>query len=29
VHIALKDVAGVRTESEGMGDRRMVVIHPA
>jgi spoIIIJ-associated protein len=29
VHIALKDFAGVRTESEGMGDRRQVVIHPA
>jgi len=29
VHLALKDMAGVRTESVGMGDRRQVVIHPA
>jgi spoIIIJ-associated protein len=29
VHIALKDFGGVRTESEGLGDRRQVVIHPA
>jgi spoIIIJ-associated protein len=29
VHLALKNFPGVRTESEGMGDRRMVVIHPA
>lgn len=29
VHLALKDMAGVRTESVGMGERRQVVIHPA
>ena len=29
VHLALKDVAGVRTESVGMGEHRQVVIHPA
>ena len=29
VHLALKDIPGVRTESEGMGDRRQVVIYPA
>jgi spoIIIJ-associated protein len=29
VHIELKNFPGVRTESEGMGDRRQVVIHPA
>jgi spoIIIJ-associated protein len=29
VHMALKDVAGVRTESVGVGDKRQVVIHPA
>src|SRR5215470_7718119 len=29
VHLALKDVPGVRTESVGMGDERQVVIHPA
>lgn len=29
VHIALKDFPGVRTASEGMGDRRQVVILPA
>ena len=29
VHLALKDVAGVRTESVGMGEDRQVVIHPA
>jgi spoIIIJ-associated protein len=29
VHLALKDMAGVRTESVGMGEDRQVVIHPA
>jgi len=29
VHLALKDMAGVRTESIGMGEERQVVIHPA
>jgi spoIIIJ-associated protein len=29
VHLALKDVAGVRTESVGIGEERQVVIHPA
>jgi spoIIIJ-associated protein len=29
VHLALKDVAGVRTESTGTGEDRQVVIHPA
>jgi spoIIIJ-associated protein len=29
VHLALKDTAGVRTASEGEGDRRQVVIYPA
>ncbi len=29
VHLALKDVAGVRTESVGVGEERQVVIHPA
>lgn len=28
VHLALKDVPGVRTESVGMGEERQVVIHP-
>jgi spoIIIJ-associated protein len=28
VHLALKDISGVRTESIGMGERRQVVIHP-
>ena len=28
VHLALKDVSGVRTESVGMGEERQVVIHP-
>ncbi|HEY2461136.1 MAG TPA: R3H domain-containing nucleic acid-binding protein [Candidatus Acidoferrum sp.] len=27
VHLALKDVAGIRTESVGMGEERQVVIH--
>jgi spoIIIJ-associated protein len=29
VHLALKDMPGVRTESIGMGEERQVVIHPA
>jgi spoIIIJ-associated protein len=29
VHLALKDISGVRTESIGMGEERQVVIHPA
>lgn len=29
VHLALKAVAGVRTESVGTGEKRQVVIHPA
>lgn len=29
VHLALKDMPGVRTESIGMGEHRQVVIHPA
>jgi spoIIIJ-associated protein len=29
VHMTLKDMPGVRTESVGMGDERQVVIHPA
>jgi spoIIIJ-associated protein len=29
VHLALKDMSGVRTESVGMGEDRQVVIHPA
>jgi spoIIIJ-associated protein len=29
VHLALKDMTGVRTESVGMGEERQVVIHPA
>lgn len=29
VHLALKDVPGVRTESVGAGEERQVVIHPA
>ncbi len=29
VHLALKDMAGVRTESAGLGEDRQVVIHPA
>jgi spoIIIJ-associated protein len=29
VHLALKEVPGVRTESVGVGDERQVVIHPA
>src|SRR5271166_4444221 len=28
VHMALKDMPGVRTESIGMGEERQVVIHP-
>jgi spoIIIJ-associated protein len=29
VHLALKDMSGVRTESVGVGEDRQVVIHPA
>jgi spoIIIJ-associated protein len=29
VHLALKDMPGIRTESVGTGDERQVVIHPA
>jgi spoIIIJ-associated protein len=29
VHLALKDMSGVRTESIGVGEERQVVIHPA
>ena len=29
VHLALKEMPGVRTESVGVGDERQVVIHPA
>jgi spoIIIJ-associated protein len=29
VHLALKEMAGVRTESVGVGEERQVVIHPA
>lgn len=29
VHLAVKDIPGVRTESIGMGEDRQVVIHPA
>jgi len=29
VHLALKDMAGIRTESIGVGEDRQVVIHPA
>jgi spoIIIJ-associated protein len=29
VHLALKDVPGVRTESAGAGEERHIVIHPA
>src|ERR1700741_1281315 len=29
VHLALKDMAGVRTESVGTGEERHIVIHPA
>ena len=29
VHLALKDMPGIRTESVGAGDERQVVIHPA
>jgi spoIIIJ-associated protein len=29
VHLALKDMSGVRTESAGIGEERHIVIHPA
>jgi spoIIIJ-associated protein len=29
VHMALKDMSGIRTESVGVGEERQVVIHPA
>lgn len=29
VHLALKDMPGIRTESIGVGEKRQVVIHPA
>jgi spoIIIJ-associated protein len=29
VHLTLKEMPGIRTESVGMGDERQVVIHPA
>lgn len=29
VHLTLKDLPGIRTASEGSGDHRQVVIHPA
>ena len=29
VHLTLKEMPGVRTESVGMGEERQVVIHPA
>jgi spoIIIJ-associated protein len=29
VHLALKEISGVRTESVGTGEKRQVVIHPA
>lgn len=29
VHLALKDIPGIRTESIGIGEERQVVIHPA
>ncbi|MFZ0818834.1 MAG: R3H domain-containing nucleic acid-binding protein [Candidatus Acidiferrales bacterium] len=29
VHLALKDIPGIRTSSDGMGDERQVVIYPA
>jgi spoIIIJ-associated protein len=29
VHLTLKDMPGIRTESIGIGDERQVVIHPA
>ena len=29
VHLALKDMPGIRTESVGVGEERQVVIHPA
>jgi spoIIIJ-associated protein len=29
VHLTLKDIPGIRTESMGLGEERQVVIHPA
>jgi predicted RNA-binding protein Jag len=29
VHLALKEMPGIRTESLGVGEQRQVVIHPA
>jgi spoIIIJ-associated protein len=29
VHVALKDMSGIRTESIGVGEERQVVIHPS
>ena len=29
VHLAVKDIPGVRTQSVGLGEERQVVIHPA
>jgi spoIIIJ-associated protein len=29
VHLALKEMPGIRTESVGVGEQRQVVIHPA
>jgi spoIIIJ-associated protein len=29
IHLALKDIPGVRTSSEGTGERRQVVVYPA
>lgn len=29
VHLAVKDIPGVRTQSVGMGEERQVIIHPA
>jgi predicted RNA-binding protein Jag len=29
VHLALQEEAGVRTSSEGDGEERQVVVHPA
>jgi predicted RNA-binding protein Jag len=29
VHLTLKEIPGIRTESVGVGEERQVVIHPA